>query len=137
LRVGDLDGDGDPDVVIAYVTQGGTIPRTLWNDGAGNLAQQSDWPAAVRGYGRFILGDLEADQDADFAFVSAQYGVLGIARHDGRGGIEELLRLATPGLGSWTAGGDLLTLADLDGDGDAEVAWHTANGVRIARNVCR
>ena len=64
VALGDLDGDGDLDVVVANSVD---QPQTSWlNDGMGNFAAQPNISDFGSGYSScVILGDLDSDGDLD------------------------------------------------------------------------
>ena len=64
VTLGDLDGDGDLDAVVA---NDNLQPNTVWlNDGAGNLTAHPTNPNFGEEYSRnIVLGDLDGDGDLD------------------------------------------------------------------------
>lgn len=118
LAAGDLDGDGDSDVI-------GTSGIAL-NRGNGTFdldTRPLPSPAGVRDV---HLVDLDGDSDLDAVFGH----LTGIAawRNDGTGGFTLLPTPTTPfGLSGVAA-------ADLDGDGDTDIVAGTPEGVRLWTN---
>jgi hypothetical protein len=114
IAFGDLDGDGDPDVVTA----GWNEPGAVWaNDGAGALTPRSSFDAAALHVHGAALADLEGDGDLD-AFFAIAGGPAGynVWRNDGAG----MLELAGFDLGSEPQQG--LAVADFNLDGRPDVA---------------
>lgn len=112
VGVGDLNGDGWPDAVIA--TPLGT--RLLVNDGAGRLAMGVDgesdaWPEATG----VALADLDGDGDLD-AWLGTMTGRPDLLLlNDGTGTME--VQEIAESLGESTSG----SFADVDQDGDLDV----------------
>ncbi|MDO7873522.1 FG-GAP-like repeat-containing protein [Hymenobacter sp. ASUV-10] len=96
IAVGDVDGDGDLDVVAG---------RVFLNDGRGNFALG----AAASG---MALGDVDNDGDLDLVGVTNSTGTVQL--NDGHGNF-------TVGAAFTVAGDKGLTLGDLDGDGDLDL----------------
>lgn len=129
LRSGDLDGDGDIDLVVANLVdhadnrKGGQV-RIYLNDGQGVFqdATGSRIPlAATRTYD-VDLGDLDGDGDLDL--FAAGYGETDrIYRNDGTG----TFTLAGP-LPPHKAFHTSAVLGDVDGDGDLDIVAGTFQG---------
>lgn len=124
IAAGDLDGDGDQDIVV--VSEGVSITNTVidlyLNDGTGRFAHIT----ASGGHGaqRVVLADLDDDADLDLAVTSAfsqQTVSVLLGRGDGTFRREQLVVVGTDTTG--------IDAADLDGDGllDLAVGWNDTN----------
>lgn len=71
LTVGDLDDDGDPDIVTAGSWDGvvGAIDRLWLNDGAGVFTEDAAFPDGVGLTFDIELGDVDQDGDLDMALA--------------------------------------------------------------------
>ncbi|MDY7080113.1 MAG: FG-GAP-like repeat-containing protein [Chloroflexota bacterium] len=109
--LGDLDGDGDLDAIVAN----GSVSDTVWlNDGAGNLMPHSNISDPAQNYSEDItLGDLDGDGDMDVIVTTWSYLPQMIWLNDGAGNLTTY-----GGLDSGYARG--VALGDLDGDGDLD-----------------
>jgi hypothetical protein len=146
LAPGDLDGDGDLDLILAgaYRFNGGAwvAGRTLayFNDGAGRFTDRSATalPFAYGDASAVVLGDLDLDGDLDLilghrTFGSTFPGQDQLFRNDGTGSFTEITATHFPADPSSTRA---LALGDLDGDGDLDAAIGKDQGPsRIYRNA--
>ncbi|UCD16240.1 MAG: VCBS repeat-containing protein [Candidatus Zixiibacteriota bacterium] len=120
IKLGDLDGDGDPDAVFSNMAFNHS--RVLLNDGKGHFTftRQS---LTQQGHG-VDLGDLDGDGDLDIFLTCAGYGENNIWYHrpskiylnDGKAGFHD----SGQDLGDSLLSGNAATLHDLDGDGDLD-----------------
>ncbi len=140
IAVGDIDGDGDTDVVVAgssstipyYVPYGYSDANTrggisvLLGNGDGTLTQSSEMSVAT-GVLAVSLGDLDGDGNLDLATMLAYPGRVGVFLGVGDGTF--LPRR------EYQAEDDAnsLTLLDTDADGDLDIV--TANGVENSVSV--
>jgi hypothetical protein len=120
LTAGDLDGDGDPDLVVAknyqnlYFTEG--YVEIFMNDGAGGFSSAGSITIGNTGSNPQLL-DLDEDEDLDIAiagFVGSS-NKLNLLLNDGDGNFGEPLISYSAGTGRACAG-------DFDADGDSDLA---------------
>ncbi len=116
IAVGDLTGDGLPDIVAA--NSGDNSISVLINDGLGGITSREDYPAGPNPWG-VALGDIDGDGDLDVA-ACARDGqcpsVVSVWVNDGTGGLAG--RVDTP-VGCTPRAVDF---GDVDGDGDFDLA---------------
>lgn len=127
IAIGDLSGDGWPDLAIAN-GQSNTV-SVLRNRGDGTFDPPTDYPAAS-GPRSVALADYDGDTDLDVAVCNAYVGTLSVYRNLGGGSLET--RIEYP-VGSVPKG---VRAADLNGDGhpDLAVANGGSNAVSILLN---
>ncbi len=126
--VGDVDGDGDLDLLTTNNFAGTVSVRR--NDGSGTFSGGTEVPAATLTYG-VAVGDVDGDGDLDFV-ASGESSSSNVSVHlnDGTG---------TFGGGSTTTVGGrprCVVLGDVDGDGDLDLltAGYDGNLVSVRRN---
>lgn len=118
--LGDIDGDGDLDVVCSNMAR--NFSRVWFNDGAGGLTQ-SDQELTMQGHG-VELADLDGDGDLDIFITCAGFGdgrteysePTRVYLNDGRGVFSD----SGQDLGDRELSGTGVTLADVDSDGDLD-----------------
>lgn len=122
LKVLDMNGDGRPDVVA---TAWGSESVSVWLQRSdGSRRPRAGFALFNNGYGDLAVGDLNGDGRHDIAVVSGQGDLdaaLGIIyqQADGSFGTPSYRAL------SGTVGPSTLTIADLDGDGRADLLTHS------------
>ena len=118
LTVGDLTGDHTPDVVAA---QG---DRILWfnnTDGLASFATGLEIASGISTITSVILGDIDGDGDQDVAVGNAHDEVVGMVTWFEN--IDNATSFApTPLFTTSAQGTQQVLLADLDGDGDLDLA---------------
>ncbi|MDA1263763.1 MAG: VCBS repeat-containing protein [Planctomycetota bacterium] len=119
--VGDLDGDGDGDLVEDDGSQ-----LELWaNDGAGWFSATGQTASAS---GLESLASVDLDRDGDLDLIYGRGSDTQIWRNDGAGNLSLAITL-TPG---GTTGAS--TAVDYDHDGDLDLIFATSLGLSVIRN---
>jgi len=121
LALGDLDGDGDLDLVTCNDGEDDVHLRMLWNDGTGTFAEApaGAMPAQSERCRRALLGDLDGDGDLDLVAVGRGQDRFYV--NDGAAHFLDQTVLALP-VDASTGIGALLEDLDADGDLDLVVA---------------
>ena len=117
VAAGDVDGDGDLDLLTANNPSGsvadGTVSVRL-NDGAGNFTNGPEVPVG-RGPYSVALGDVDGDGDLDFVTANSSSTTVSVRLNNGAGtfsGSQEVNVGTTP---------HGVALRDVDGDGDLDL----------------
>lgn len=140
MNLGDLDGDGDLDIVVALLRDVGTHPDVghaiFFNDGAGGFTDVSATSFVVAGVASILDGgngklfDADYDGDLDFVAYAREAGRLDFFQNDGAGVLTYRAdRSVNLGSGAMAIGNDT-DIVDLDGDGDYDV-WVGSGGARV------
>lgn len=117
---GDVDGDGDPDVLLTGADQQDNPLAELYlNDGSGNFAVVPNTPFTPVGVGRVSFFDFDKDNDLDVLLTGeTQDGsqVTKLYANDGSGTFAEVAEGILPGLAKGS-----MAVGDCDNDGDADI----------------
>lgn len=121
-RMGDMDGDGDQDLVMSAMWNDAVI--VLGNDGTGSFSLLSATPFSTTSADPFPLdlGDLDGDDDIDVIAPLGSADTAAVLLNDGTGVLTNVASVAladTP---------KSVFIDDLDGDGDADAAIPTLYG---------
>jgi hypothetical protein len=128
LAVGDVNGDGRPDIVAPNSKPGTKTVTVLLGDGRGGFRPASGSPFATAGQAYFAtLGDVNGDGRPDIVAAHGDDGRVTVLLGDGRGGFQP-----APGspvdLGSraWA-----VAVADVNRDGKPDLIAATGESVRV------
>ncbi|TPG65615.1 FG-GAP-like repeat-containing protein [Hymenobacter nivis] len=125
VALGDLDGDGDLDLVASSFDNGNGGIDVRFNNGAGTFSGGTSTALPV-GMLSLALGDFDGDGDLDL--VSANPAGLGVSLNDGAGAFGAAGQVPT------AARPSKVMVGDVDGDGDLDllaVEYPYAVGIRL------
>ncbi|WP_118975884.1 FG-GAP-like repeat-containing protein [Taibaiella koreensis] len=142
VKIGDIDGDGKNEVIVAnageFATQGNTVSvlRNLSAPGTISLAPKVDLTVGNQPYS-IILGDIDKDGKTDIVTSNYNDNTISVLRNTSvPGTIAAAQQTFTTGIGP-----SLLGIGDMNGDGKADIAipdWGrtpAGNTVSILRNT--
>jgi hypothetical protein len=120
--LGDLDGDGDLDVVLAKGFHSPLVNVVLLNDGKGHFEQHSLGDIADRSFSA-PLGDLDGDGDLDIVIGNEDPDRKLIYFNDGKGHFTLVGSFGDP---DWNS--RIVNVSDLNGDGRPDVVVPVRDG---------
>jgi hypothetical protein len=129
VALGDVDGDGDLDLLASSATNG-TVSVRL-NNGSGNFTAPAlnPNPSVLSGAFTLALGDVDGDGDLDFVTANTSSNNASVRLNNGSGNFTAPATNPNPTLGNWPVG---IALADIDGDGDLDFAAANLNDNTIS-----
>jgi VCBS repeat protein len=116
VSIGDLNGDGFPDLVLAKGRHWPLFSRVLLNDGHGHFTAHNVGDTPGRTY-TAALADVDGDGHLDLVISNDRPDRKLVYRNDGRG---NFTILGTYGDSAWDTRN--ITLADFNGDGRPDIA---------------
>jgi hypothetical protein len=117
VSIGDVDGDGRPDVFLARTEGCNALYRNLGGWKFENIAKTAGVEACDRYSTGTALADVDGDGDLDLVLL-ATTGPNAIFVNDGKGRFTERRDLGLDSLGN---GGTTVAMADVDGDGHLDM----------------
>jgi hypothetical protein len=120
LALGDLDGDGDLDLVAAVWQR---ISRIFRNDGTGRFSEPNPSALSQANWSDVRLFDVDRDGDLDLLFACGFDGSPRLFLNDRLGNFTEAGATQMP-----QVRGNRLEIGDLDGDGDTDFVLAEVNG---------
>jgi len=143
VAIGDLDGDGKPDLVVAnsayYSTNLVSVLRNTSTSGSitiGSFASKVDFaPVGTGEYPYSVaIGDLDGDGKPDLAVANSKSNTISVLRNTSTSGSITFASKVDFATGS---GPQSVAIGDLDGDGksDLAVANYSSNTVSVLRNT--
>lgn len=124
LAVGDIDGDGDPDIALADTT----ARELLWHanlDGAGSFGPAQVFDVFAPFVETVVLADVDDDGDLD-ALAAVDGDLVWYENTDGAGSFAARIVIAPA---NTTV--PFIRAADLDGDFDNDLVWKSPTGSRL------
>jgi len=133
--LGDVDGDGDPDIVLGNTGQ----DRLYLNDGGGTFtdATAARMPADSEQTGGLALGDVDGDGSTDIVLASRGLRQNRLYLNDGAGTFADVTADRMPADQDDTTS---VALRDVDGDGDRDIVFGNKGNIapsRVHRNLRR
>ena len=134
VAIGDLDGDGKPDLAVANLTSNNvSVLRNTGSAGSPSFAAKVDYPTGS--YAQSVaIGDLDGDGKPDLAVTNYSSNNVSVLRNTGSAGS---LGFATKADYPTGTGPQSVAIGDLDGDGkpDLAVTNNSSATVSVLRNT--
>jgi hypothetical protein len=126
IEAGDIDGDGDNDLIVTGGTDSGAVAKVYVNDGLGNFSETGVDSLAALSDASVVLSDIDQDADLDIVMfgLSGAADVSRVYMNNGAGEFEISSTSALTPLSD-----PVVTAGDVNGDGanDLLVSGYSAN----------
>ena len=138
--IGDIDGDGKPDLVVAnYTSNSVSVYRNTSTSGsisAGSFAAKVDFTTGT-GPAILVIGDIDCDGKPDLAVTNYGSNTVSVFRNTSTSGSITLSSFAAKVDFNTGTNPSYITIGDFDGDGkpDLAVANNGSNTVSVFRNT--
>ena len=133
IAIGDIDGDGKPDLAVAN-WNGGTVSVLRNTSVSGSVSFATQVTAAVgSGASGIVIGDIDGDGKPDLAVANLTSNTVSVLRNTSTMGSVSFATQVTAPTGTQP---NCIAIGDIDGDGkpDLAVANYSSNTVSILRN---
>ncbi|WBA44392.1 FG-GAP-like repeat-containing protein [Hymenobacter canadensis] len=135
VAIGDVDGDGKPDLAVANANFSGTVSVLLNTSTAGTVSFAPRADFATGSYPvRVAIGDVNGDGQPDLAVANSNTsGTVSVLRNTGAAGTLSFAAKADFATGN---GPTSVAIGDVDGDGQPDlVVANSSNTVSVLRNT--
>ena len=131
VAVGDIDGDGKADIVVANSTDATvSVLRNTSTSGAVSFASKSDYTAGSgSGTSCVTLNDLDGDGKIDIAVTGQSTNVVAVLRNKSTSGTVSLETNVNYTVGVYPSG---LMSGDFDGDGKPDIVVANTNSATVS-----
>ena len=133
VGIGDIEGDGDQDVLLTSGRSAAAGPLFLVNDGSGHFEDETATrlpPSSLRDATRALFGDVDGDSDLDLV-VPNQLTKVNLFLNDGAGFFTDVSASQMPTSSNHCKEA---ALADVDGDLDLDLVLANQNQDRLYLN---